>query len=156
MSSSTSFRAKSEQRQTSVAPIATVEVDKSDEESTSEHIKPPTPPSSFVPTSSNVISADTITKQPESPKYFLDDAFGVKNYQNFDEELFTFEEFLDYTDKPELTERIDDFHSIPLDSPRNNIQLKGKEINYIVDSNYTGNINYIIGALIFLYKIYRK
>uniref|UniRef100_A0AC34R3A0 C-CAP/cofactor C-like domain-containing protein n=1 Tax=Panagrolaimus sp. JU765 TaxID=591449 RepID=A0AC34R3A0_9BILA len=68
-------------------------------------------------------SAESGISGPSTGKFFLDETFaseenfGAKNYQNFDEELFTFEEFLIYTDRTERSGKVDAFDSIPLDSP---------------------------------------
>src|SRR5690606_34847799 len=118
-----SFDAKSE-RQSGSAPIATGELDKSDEECPSPEVAPskssPFPNTPATETKSPVSA--TLPQQPAdasgSPirEFFLDDsfasphsAFGSKDYQNFEDELYTFEEFLDFTDKPVLTDRIDEF-----------------------------------------------
>ena len=152
-----SLDAKSE-RQSGSAPIATGELDKSDEEC----------PSPEVVLSKSSSSVNTPAKETKSPpvsatlpqqqadasgspirEFFLDESFapqnsvfGSKGYQNFEDELYTFEEFLDFTDKPVLTERIDEFHSIALDSPRRERRSpvarepKGRERNYTVGEGW--------------------
>lgn len=60
-------------------------------------------------------------------EYFLDASFGPtpssyyfysENYQNFDEELYTFEEFLGTPDTPKDDTNNKELDSVPIDSPR--------------------------------------
>ena len=147
-----SLDAKSE-RKSGSAPIATGELDKSDEECPSpEVVLPKSSSLSNTPSKGGKPPVDTTLPQQRadasgSPiqQFFLDESFapqssgfGSKGYQNFEDELYTFEEFLDFTDQPVLTDRIDEFHSIALDSPvrepKNPVvrEPQGRERNYTV------------------------
>uniref|UniRef100_A0AC35GBH0 Uncharacterized protein n=1 Tax=Panagrolaimus sp. PS1159 TaxID=55785 RepID=A0AC35GBH0_9BILA len=107
------------------------------------------------PTTETTASKET-ENVSDSPRkeFFLDSSFGPTpssyyfysdNYQNFDEELYTFEEFLGAPDTPKeegekSNSKVGEFDSIPLDSPRagpsverNPITLKIRERSYTPD-----------------------